>query len=82
MESPPMLLSRAGRSTNNMHMVFQDKEKHSGIESKVARHMGKDKDKDEDVDLVAGADMEDIDRSFQKGTAMPEDVGGKSRKKK
>ena len=35
------MMSRAGKSTNNMYLAFQDKEKHRWVQSKVAKFIGR-----------------------------------------
>ena len=34
------MISRAGKSTNNLYQAFQDKQKHKNVQSKVAQFMG------------------------------------------
>lgn len=34
------MFSRAGKSTNNLYLVFQDREKHGTVQSKVAAFIG------------------------------------------
>ena len=44
--SPQLMFSRAGKSTNNLYIAFQDKEKHKYVQSKVAEMLGLDKEED------------------------------------
>lgn len=40
------MFSRAGKSTNSLYLVFQEKDKLSSVQSKVAHFMGKSVDID------------------------------------
>ena len=54
------MMSRAGKSTNNMYLAFQDKEKHRWVQSKVAKFIGRNDEEeavDEEEDGAGGVKM-------------------------
>lgn len=50
------MFSRAGKSTNSLYLVFQEKDKLSTVQSKVAHFMGKSVDLDTSHKEVSPAD--------------------------
>ena len=40
-EQNQMMFSRAGKSTNNLYLAFQDKDKLKNIQSRVATYLGR-----------------------------------------
>ena len=52
-----MMFSRSGKSTNNLYLAFQDKEKLKNVQSRVAAYLGKAGDQDK-----ANENMSQIDQ--------------------
>ena len=51
------MFSRAGKSTNNLYLAFQDKERLNTVQSKVATYLGKTQDLDKSKEPVSQIDQ-------------------------
>ena len=47
------MFSRAGKSTNNLYLSFQDKERLNSVQSKVAAFLGKTADQDKEKETIS-----------------------------
>lgn len=56
-EQNQLMFSRAGKSTNNLYLAFQDKERLNTVQSKVAAFLGKQKDPDKEKDNISQIDQ-------------------------
>ena len=50
------MFSRAGKSTNNLYLAFQDKERLNAVQSKVAAFLGKSSEGDKSEQVNAQID--------------------------
>ena len=56
-EQNQMMFSRAGKSTNNLYLAFQDKDKLKNIQSRVAAFLGKENEKDANKESMSQIDQ-------------------------
>lgn len=82
-EQNQQMYSRSGKSTNNLYLAFQDKERLNSVQSKVAAFLGKDMDQQEkDKEAVSQFDnirsimkKEDQQNKKIRGGMMSPDAG-------
>lgn len=55
-EQNQLMFSRAGKSTNNLYLAFQDKERLNTVQSKVAAFLGKTADQDKAQETISQID--------------------------
>lgn len=56
-EQNQMMFSRAGKSTNNLYLAFQDKDKLKNIQSRVAAFLGKADEHSKSKDMISQMDQ-------------------------
>ena len=71
------MFSRAGKSTNNLYLAFQDKDKLKSVQSKVAAFLGKENDQDKDKEQISQIDQIRNMMSIEENNEPDKKGGGK-----